>query len=565
MSDVATQPLYARLGRLLLRARRWWLGAAIAFIYLYSFPYFEARYSADELPHIYLAMAMAERGSLAIDDEIRSFQLTVGTSTYNGQTYSSHAPGMSLLLVPVYAVMKLCSGGKPPPLARLFFWLRLFGAAIPSLLFVLFLSRCLDSDDRDRATRRLLVLGYAVGSMALVYGTLLLSHHLAGALLGTSFFLIRGIDLRPGRGGRVTAALSGLAAGAAALVDYTAVFVSPVLLVYLLVRARDWTYGQVAAAIAFCLAAAVPVAVLLTYHWLCFESPFTTGMHHVTDPAMRNWLNSELFGLGGFSLAHLGQQLVSPRSGIFYYSPFLLLAGPGLVLMITRQGHIAEAVVCGFVIAVSYVLAGSLSHSQVGWSVGSRYLAYTVPFYVVPVAATVEAVRSRAIALGPAVGLVAAAMVTFTALAAVFPYYPDGFSDPFFNITARFGLAGYLPYNLGWLLGLSGLASVVPYLLVVGALLLALLCSFGPGVARRMIVAVGALSVTAAILTGYYSLLCHRVPPPASSIDSISTTWQPRYRGLDGARLHRTIAPSAGFCQNAPGCGQASPQSPAQE
>ena len=190
--------------------QRFWLPAAILFVYLYSFPYFDQIHSANELPRIYLTMAMVDRGALDIEVELRRYQETPDTSTYAGKRYSNKAPGMSLLTVPVYWVLKRLNGGAPPALPRLFYWFRLLGNILPSLLFLLLLARWLRAVVDDERLRRLLLAGYALGTMALIYGSLLIAHQLSGLLAATGFFLL--CLWARGQGGRFTPLWAGLAA-----------------------------------------------------------------------------------------------------------------------------------------------------------------------------------------------------------------------------------------------------------------------------------------------------------------------------------------------------------------
>ena len=112
--------------------QRSWFPAAILFNNLFNFPYFAGINSANELPRIYLTMAMVDRHAFNIDPELRKYVDSPDTSAFRGKLYSNKAPGMSFLAVPAYWAQKLVSGGKAPPLKQLFFWLRLFASTIYS-------------------------------------------------------------------------------------------------------------------------------------------------------------------------------------------------------------------------------------------------------------------------------------------------------------------------------------------------------------------------------------------------------------------------------------------------
>ena len=59
--------------------RRGWFPAAIVLLYLYNFPYFAGINSANELPRIYLTMAIVDRGALNIDPELIEQAITPKT------------------------------------------------------------------------------------------------------------------------------------------------------------------------------------------------------------------------------------------------------------------------------------------------------------------------------------------------------------------------------------------------------------------------------------------------------------------------------------------------------
>ena len=503
--------------------------AAIALVYVYSFPYFSALHSANELPRIYLSVALVERGQLSIDPELRRFQRAIDTSTYKGRTYSNKAPGMSLLGVPVYAAHKALNGWRTPKLIHMMWSFRFFVSTVPTLLFLILLSAFLRDFGLRTHIRRLVVLAYGLGTMALVYGTLLISHQLCAVLLGTSFALL----FR--RRGRYWAAWAGLAAGGAVLVEYPAAFVGPALFLYTLVRGRP----RVRAGLHFGLAAALPLGALLVYHYLCFDSPFKTGLHFHTHSAMRQWASTGFLGLGAFRPAELFQQTLSPRSGLFHFSPFLLLAIPGFVMMLRRAGRRAEAMLCLFSVLGALAFIASLRYAHGGWTVGPRYIGYTLPFYLPAVALCLQRCRGRWAALA-ALSLIALSILTHVTAAAIFPHYPEPFENPWYDLTLRFLRAGYAPYNLGWSAGLRGIESLLPMLLVVATLSVAVFYRLP----RRtpLLVTVGTMLVCGAMVIGQrYELCLQNQAPPEKMLRWIGQIWQPRHKNL---RQQQLLLPS---------------------
>jgi hypothetical protein len=516
---------------------------ALVFLYLYSFPYFEGIRSANELPRIYLTMAMWDRGAFDIGPELRDYQPTPDTSTYKGKLYSNKAPGMSMLAIPAYAALRAVEGPRPK-LSHLFYWLRLFSAALPALLFLLLLDRLAAEVIADTALRRLLISAYALGTMALPYGILLFSHQLSAALIGASFIWV--FLYSRSRAGKLAPLWAGFVAGCGVLVDYQVAFVGPPLFVYLLVRARPSVSGlwaRLRPAMLYCLGAGPPLLLLLYYHHRCFGSPFSTGYQHLSNPVFASWTKKGLLGLSTPELSRFAKLHFSPDDGLFYYSPFLILAFVGLVVMARQRNYRAEFVFSAFVMGFFVYFNSALSLIS-GWDVGPRYVIAALPFYMLPLAFALRAAHRHLAALTPTAGLIVASIAIYLAVSAIFPHYPDSFSDPFYDVTVRFGQAGYVSYNAGWLLGLEGLASLVPYVLVALGLLLWLLWGLRGVWHKRLLVSIGAFLIAGVLLGSYYTALRYRQRPVRQSfLPWMERVWEPRHPKMDKKRLFRPFGP----------------------
>ena len=513
----------------------------LALLYLYSFPYFARIRSANELPRIYLTMAMVERGAFDIGDYPAAYQGTPDLSIYRGKYYANKAPGMSLFAVPGYLLVNLV--GDPGDLKQLFFWLRLFGATLPSLLFLVLLWRTLGQLVRDRRLRQFVLLAYACGTMALPYGTVLVAHQLSAALIASAFCLI--LLWSRGRGTRWTLLGAGLAAGGAVFVDYQAAFIGPPLFIYLLARSRP----RLKCAALFCTGAALPLAALLYYHWRCFGSPFSTGYQHLANPVFAAWTSRGFLGLEFPEWRRLIKLHFSADDGLFYYSPFLLLAAPGLYLMLRERVLRAEGLLClGVLVFFGYFAAALVLIS--GWDVGPRYVIVALPFYLVPIAVLFDRLPKHPATLFVPAGMVLASLLTYLWVAAVFPHFPDNFSNPFFDLTLRFSLAHYLPYNLGWLLGLEGAYSLLPYALVALLLVAAALGGAVAGLRARLLLGAGALLVCFVLIGHNYRGLARReMVVPESFLPWMERIWEPRNAWMQPTALRRTIGPARGRVQ----------------
>jgi len=224
---------------------------------------------------------------------------------------------------------------------------------------------------------RLLLTGlFAFATVALPYSTVYYSHELSAAFLFGAFALLylRGRSLI----GSWAPAAAGFLLGFAFFTEYTValiVFVIGAYGLWLLRKCRREIVAYVAAG-------AVPVAALFAYNWAIFRNPLDTGYSHDFC-----WSPAQGAGFAGFTYPHLGPLLdltILPYRGLFFQSPFLLLAVPGLVLM-WRRGLRAEMAACAISGAI-FILAISAFWGWNGGRVdGPRYLVPSVPFLAFPV------------------------------------------------------------------------------------------------------------------------------------------------------------------------------------
>src|SRR5215208_2641151 len=131
-------------------AARWLrrVGPAVGFVlaYVYAFPCFPAIHSANELPRVYLVMAMVDEGRFEIDTGVARWGTTVDVSPSRGHHYPNKAPGSSMLAVPAYALLRAGThvlAGRAPTLAEATWVCRLWSAVLPTLLFLWLLWRFL--------------------------------------------------------------------------------------------------------------------------------------------------------------------------------------------------------------------------------------------------------------------------------------------------------------------------------------------------------------------------------------------------------------------------------------
>ncbi len=450
-------PSSGKLGK--LRTHGWLI--AIACAYLYVFPYFPKIHSANELPRVYLVKAMVHDGTFAIDHGVAQWGATADVSPHGAHQYSNKSPGSSLLAVPVYALASL---GGEPSLGVTMWICRFVTGIVPTLAFLWLLYGFLARFAPDPAIRKLVVIAYALGSMAMTYSLLYFSHQLGAVCIGSAWILA--LDVAEGKRRLRWAAAAGFLVGAAPLVDYQAVFAAiPIAIQVIFILRRDVIrlLQIIGIVIAF---AAIPIAVLLTYHAICFGSPLRTGYDASTTFAMYH--QQGFLGMTGVKWERFTGSMISGDNGLVTLAPWLLLAIPGAYTLGKTQRD--TAVTCGAILVIYILFISSLTFFRGGWEIGPRYITVMLPFALPLVAAQLEAWRDRWWALGLAAGPIVVAIVIYALSSATFPYWPDSIANPLYDVTFRLIGDGLAAPNLASALGVVGIVGLVPFVGVVAGL-----------------------------------------------------------------------------------------------
>jgi hypothetical protein len=455
------------------RLRRWAPAIAFAIAYLYSFPHFPAIHSANELPRAYLVMAIVDEGRFVIDTGVARWGTTVDVSPSGGHHYSNKAPGSSLLAAPAYGILHAVTAvvaGRAPTLAETLWVCRVAAGVVPTLLFLWLLWGFLARWAPTRSARRLVILAYGLGSMAMTYSILFIAHQLSAVVIATAWIVaVRVLDRELGERWMLAA---GALAGAAPLVDYQAAFAAVPIAIWVIARlVRDHRRDRRRALRIVgwaALGAAAPIALLLWYHAVCFGHPLRTG--YAASETFAHFHQKGFLGMDRLRAEAFWGSTFAPDNGLFLFCPVLLAALPGWWLMWRRpdqRGHAATTLA----IAVIYLLfISSLNFWRGGWQLGPRYITVMLPFWLPALASTVTWAHSRPIARTIVVGLAGVGVVVYAVSNALYPHFPERFANPLYEVTFSLLIDGHAPWNAGWLIGLRGTLSLLPYFIVVAAL-----------------------------------------------------------------------------------------------
>jgi hypothetical protein len=463
-----------------VRIRHGWL-IAIAGVYLYLFPYFPRINSANELPRVYLVKAIVEDHSFAIDRQVKQYSWVSDLSKWDGHLYQNKAPGSSLLVVPVYAAVRLVAG--EPSLAVSMWLCRIVAGIIPALIFLWLMWRFLERFTPEPEVRTLVMVAYGLGSMAMTYAMLYYSHQLSAVCIAGAWMLV--VDKkRP--------VLAGLLAGAAVLVDYQTAFAIVPIGIYMLVKWRRAVPWAIAGMLA-------PLAVLLAYHDVCFGSPLRTG--YATAIVYGSDHAHGLLGMTTPRTAAVWGTLFAANNGLLVLMPWLLLAIPGAIALWKRdRAFVATSLgVC----AVFLYFVWSIVFWRGGWEVGPRYVTAMLPFLLPLACVGLAELRRTPRLLELACGAIALSVAIYTLAAATLPYWPDSLRDPLYEVTFRLLGDNAVAPSLGSACGIPGLLGVIPALAAAA------------GVTGWAIVRVAGktalafAAVVAIVLVGAFSLVPH--------------------------------------------------------
>jgi hypothetical protein len=449
----------------LRRHAAWFL---VAGAYLVVSPYYERINNPNENVRVWATRAIVAHHVLDIDAVVREWGYVNDKAKNDRHLYSSKAPGVSFLGVPVlFAETKLRAlmGWSAPGKAEATFWLRLFAVKVPLLAFLWAFGRYVERETASPLGRDLLLVALGLGTMLYPYGGMFVGHALAAAAAFSAFMLIDDPrnDEPAERRASVRFGAAGFLAACAVVFEYQAILVALALSVYLLWRRRR-------ALLAFAVGALPPAAALAAYHTALFGRPWILPYANIENPVFA--ATAHQAGFHGLSLPHLAAFpvfLISPAYGLFAFSPVLLL-GLGGAIYLAARGPLREGVLVLVIAAVMFLFLAGMSNWRAGWCVGPRYIATVAPFLLLPIVYLWPRF-SRGWAGAALAGLVVPSVVLNVVSGALYPHYPEAFDNPVFDLAFPLLGAGYAPYGLGWLLGLRGLAALAPLAVLVLAAL----------------------------------------------------------------------------------------------
>lgn len=438
--------------------------AVFALLTIYFTGVFPPHPNVNELSRFQAVVAFVERGTFAIDEELRRLGDHEDKAAWGGHFYSNKAPGLAFAAMPVYRALR---SFFPPPRSgtdAIFIWMRLLTVSAVSIFALWRFARLLRSLGGGGEVA-LIVAAVGFGTPFFFYARSFFSHAWTASLLILAIDRIRASQREP-RGGGGAAFAAGLLAGWAAISEY------PVFLLLPLLGLRAFAGGKWARALAFGAAAAIPIGLLLVYNAACFGSPWTLSSAREAHPQFAELAGRGVFGIGIPRPRILASYMFHDNRGLLLASPFLAWAAWGFARWWrsrSRSGQSRLDLALSLAITLLFLAVMSgYPNWEGGWCLGSRYL---VPVLFVAALAIPHALRSR-LSRVFFVAAAAFAVAHHGLLASSFPYFPPSLPWPAATGSLWFLSRGLVAPNLGTLT-LAGLSPLVSLVIPAGLLLVA--------------------------------------------------------------------------------------------
>lgn len=355
-----------------------------------------------------LTVSLVDRGSLDIKPYAGN---STDTSVRNGHYYSGMPPGLSFVCVPWYLAAKTWLWKVATPKRELdvdkkFFlakaswkpsqkhltivllnlFICVFGCSVMAGVMAVWFHAALGLLYPTLAARRRLVTTwlFSFATLWFIYSPGIYHRTFSTFLcFGAFLLLLRPSDRRPR--GALRGLLFGGALGLAVTCSYEMIIVVIILLAYAaLTQGRIWPW-------AWTIGGGAVFAVLLAaYHTVCFGAPWATPYgFRLPDSVVPPMFQTEKGNLMT-PVRRLGEALVGTRYGIFFYSPLLLLALPGL-REIRRNSSIRKPVILAFTITLSLILFHIFTgYNGLPGEYGFRMMVPAIPFLMLLVPLTYE-------------------------------------------------------------------------------------------------------------------------------------------------------------------------------
>lgn len=465
------------------RARSpWLLLAAIAVVWAWYCHHWPYLHTANEAMRLYFVQAVVEDGRPELDRVVARHQTTpVDRSEFNGHIYMDKAPGVSLLVLPLYpGVRAIWPDVATAGLWRFGYIATLVGAALPLLLALALLSRYLAAIGTPRREAAWTVAALGTASPLLPYATLFFGHALAAACIAVAFFAIARPSGQQGAG-TLRAWAAGLSLGAAGLTDTPVFVLAALVAVYGVVRAAplpDWTTGprdwrwsaRLRRSGPILAGLALGAAAQLAYNTWTLGHPLHFTYQYKGDRQLAAIMSTGFLGFRPPQLDALVGLLFTSRRGLLYHAPWLMAAVVGLVRLARNAErppqHRLDALASLVISGLYVLLVAGFADWRAGDSPGPRHL--------LPVIALVGwglgpllAEEGKWWVRSAVAAALAVAVLLHVPIVATFPYHFEQIERPVLELDVPLLVRSEFSPSIGTWLGLPPMASFLVFLTAI--------------------------------------------------------------------------------------------------
>jgi len=455
-----------------------------------SFIYFYEGGGWNQNSRFDLLRAIVERHTLEID----AYHENTGDKAYfQGHYYSDKAPGLVFLAVPFALAARPAlriagvDPGSPRGELALSYVMTACAVALPTALAgvcLFFLGLRFASNSTGAAFGTLVM---CLGTPLWAYASLFWAHALVGACLVFAF--AAALKLRESQnahGDSLWALALGLAAGWATVTEYPAAPASAMLALFALSQA--WPRGtnvRWRTFLGLALGAGVCLVMLLAYLYAAFGSLRPSYSYYGPD----SFAFMQQRGYLGLTYPHpdrLLKLLFGCSRGLFFASPAALAAPFGLWWLWKEKDNRAAALVAAGIAAYYFLFNASFYWWKSGLSFGPRYAGASIPLLCagLPVAWRRATPTWRRVLVGLAIASILTALMAVSTTSQLsmegcplihssWPAFWSGHMAlnrvSMLTVAEAGSSPPYGAFNLGQLLGLHGLASLIPLLAIWAA------------------------------------------------------------------------------------------------
>jgi hypothetical protein len=456
---------------------------------LASYAYFYQAGGWNQNSRFALVRAILERHTLQID----AYQLHTGDKAiWRDHYYSDKPPGTSLMVVPAVAVARVISraaGVDPesfPGIAWTSYVAAVTSAGIFTVIAALIVFLLTRQWGFSAGAALFAATAYGLAGPAWSYATLFMSHGVTAGSLMVAYAATFTLRDATGRRRVVLAGLAGLGCGLAVLNEFQAAIPVLLLTALLLTEALRVRDEFVQTELAFVVPAFACAVVLLGYNAFAFDSAFHLG--YASEEGFEH-LRTGFFGITFPQWWRMRELLVGEYRGLLPLSPLLAAAPLGLIVLARDPRRRTAALVALFIGAYYLLLNASYFYWEGGWSYAPRQVTPALPFMALGLPPLWDSGKPAVRALLMA-GWLWGVAITLVAVSTN-PQPPSSFRAPMRQLlwpafrdgdlslnhqTFVHGSASpdqmrgrqipHAAWNLGELMGLQGLASLVPLAIV---------------------------------------------------------------------------------------------------